>query len=416
MSMITRPGLITGEYLSRVRGLDVARSYYSKDSIWYHNPPEFPCAYHDPEGYLIVEDNAHWERLKREPLGDTPYVDEGRTSHFRQPGIRGIPSYQLVDPSLRVVLEPEPEPTPEPEPEPHNSYTIDDIIDEGCFLGRQRLERILHRLRTKKNLILQGPPGTGKTWLAKKLGYALIGSKSESRVRPFQFHANLSYQDFVRGWRPNADGTLDLVDGPFLDAINDSARDDSNIYVVVIEEINRGNPAQIFGEMLTLLEVDKRSRNEALALSHPRSAMERVYIPPNLYVIGTMNQADRSLALVDLALRRRFAFIDLEPIFGDIWRDWVSQKCGLAPAFLRDAERRITSLNQTISEDSLLGPQFRVGHSVVTPPADARIEDQVGWFREAVETEIGPLLHEYWFDQPGKASEETSKLLRGLDT
>ncbi len=303
---------------------------------------------------------------------------------------------------------------PEQEPEPEIPYSLDDIISEGCFLERSRLDTILDRLRSKKNLILQGPPGTGKTWLAKKLAFALIGVRSERRVRPFQFHPNLSYEDFVRGWRPGGDGRLALVDGPFLKTIEDAGREPELDFVVVIEEINRGNPAQIFGEMLTLLEADKRNRQEALALSYPRQPDERVHIPPNLFVIGTMNVADRSLALVDLALRRRFAFIDLEPVFGDVWRNWVSGQCGLDTAFLRDVEGRLTSLNQTIAEDNLLGPQFRVGHSVVTPAGGAAIDDPVEWFRQVVATEIAPLLDEYWFDQPGRAGEEKDRLLRGL--
>ena len=303
---------------------------------------------------------------------------------------------------------------PLPEPETETPYSLDDIMADGCFLERDRLEGMLQRLRSRKNLILQGPPGTGKTWLAKKLAYALIGSRSERRVRPFQFHPNLYYEDFVRGWRPSGDGRLSLVDGPFLSAIEDASKEPSLDFVVVIEEINRGNPAQIFGEMLTLLEADKRTPQEALALSYPRHTKERVHIPPNLYVVGTMNVADRSLALVDLALRRRFAFIDLEPVFGDTWRNWVNEQCGIETAFLADIELRLNSLNQTIATDSLLGPQFRVGHSVVTPGGDEMIDDPVSWFKQVVDTEIGPLLEEYWFDQIGRASEEKEKLLQEL--
>ena len=152
-------------------------------------------------------------------------------------------------------------------------YSLDDIISDGCFLEYGRLQGMQERLRSRKNLILQGPPGTGKTWLAKRLAYALIGSRSERRVRPFQFHPNLSYEDFVRGWRPSGDGRLALVDGPFLQAIRDAGKEPSLDFVVVIEEINRGSPAQIFGEMLTLLEADKRTPQEALALSYPRHAL-----------------------------------------------------------------------------------------------------------------------------------------------
>ena len=300
------------------------------------------------------------------------------------------------------------------------AYSIDDIISDGSFLDESRLKVILDRLRNKKNIILQGPPGTGKTWLAKKLAFALIGKRSDSQVHPLQFHPNLSYEDFVRGWRPNGSGTLDLIDGPFLKVVNDAKRDATNDYVVVIEEINRGNPAQIFGEMLTLLESDKRGSEEALALSYSRDSQERVHIPSNLYVIGTMNVADRSLALVDLALRRRFAFIDLEPIFGEQWREWVKKYHDIDDAFLDMIEGHLVSLNQTIAADIALGPQFRIGHSFVTPTSTThsddpnRIDDPNEWFQQVVETEIGPLLEEYWFDDTERARSERSKLLQGI--
>lgn len=307
-------------------------------------------------------------------------------------------------------VEPETDPPPAPVELP---YSVEDIIGDGCFLERAQLDAMLTRIEDKKNLILQGPPGTGKTWLAKRLAYALIRRKSERRVRPFQFHPNLSYEDFVRGWRPGKNGKLELVDGPFLEAVEDARGDSDDAYVLVIEEINRGNPAQIFGEMLTLLEADKRTRDEALALSYRRRSGERVHIPPNLYVIGTMNVADRSLALVDFALRRRFAFVDLEPTFGEVWRTWVSEQCGIEEEFLRDIENLLNELNATIAGDAVLGPHFRVGHSVVTPPR-GEIRDPQQWFRQVVETEITPLLEEYWFDNLEKARSEGEKLLRGL--
>ena len=300
------------------------------------------------------------------------------------------------------------------EPDDGTPYSVGQIVDDGCFIERARLEAMLERLRDKKNLILQGPPGTGKTWLAKRLAYALIGRRSESRVRPFQFHPNLSYEDFVRGWRPEEGGGLRLVDGPFLKAVEDAAGDPDDAYVLVIEEINRGNPAQIFGEMLTLLEADKRMPTEAIALSYPRPPGERVHIPPNLYIIGTMNVADRSLALVDFALRRRFAFVDLEPTFGEAWRTWVSEQCRIKESFLRDIESRLNALNSAIATDAVLGPHFQVGHSVVTPPAGVEIQDPQQWFRQVVETEITPLLGEYWFDDPKRAEDEGEKLLQGL--
>ena len=292
-------------------------------------------------------------------------------------------------------------------------YSIDNILSEGCFLEQEKLETILQRLRDKKNLILQGPPGTGKTWLAKKLAFALIGERKEDKIRPVQFHPNLSYEDFVRGWRPSDEGKLDLVDGPFLQMINTAKDDPESKYAIIIEEINRGNPAQIFGEMLTLLESDKRNEAEALELSYEKCEGKRVYIPENLYVIGTMNVADRSIAMVDFALRRRFAFVDLEPIFGSTWRDWVHREYKIDEEFLSQVEDRMKTLNKQIAEDSNLGAQFRVGHSYVTPSA-GEIDDSREWFKQVVETEIGPLLDEYWFDTPDTAQKARERLLEGF--
>ncbi len=294
-------------------------------------------------------------------------------------------------------------------------YTIQNIIDDGCFLDLSKLQTILTSLEAKQNLILQGPPGTGKTWLANKLAFALIGQKDDARVRRLQFHPNLSYEDFVRGYRPDGGGGLTLVDGLFLKQVKAAEADLDNKYVIVIEEINRGNPAQIFGEMLTLLEADKRNAAEALSLAYPRCDGERVHIPPNVYVIGTMNLADRSIALVDLALRRRFAFVDLEPVFGEVWRSWVHENFGVEDGFLQKIERRMTDLNNRIANDRSLGPQFRVGHSFVTPAPGTRIGDPREWFAQVVETEIAPLLDEYWSDNIDKANEEEkSKLLNDL--
>lgn len=292
-------------------------------------------------------------------------------------------------------------------------YSVDNILNDGCFLERNEIDRLLDRLRTKKNLILQGPPGTGKTWLAKRLAFALMGQKDESKVRAVQFHPNLSYEDFVRGWRPTGDGKLSLADGVFMETIKAALKDPSSKFVVVIEEINRGNPAQIFGELLTLLEAGKRTPNEALELCYPDADGRRrpVHIPENLYVVGTMNIADRSLALVDLALRRRFAFVGLEPKLGTAWRDWVVKECAVDLALVADIEHRIAELNDQIAADARLGKQFRIGHSYVTPAHRLEAGDTKKWFRQVVETEIGPLLDEYWFDAPDEAQKACARLL-----
>ncbi len=296
-----------------------------------------------------------------------------------------------------------------------NVYSVSNILEDGCFLEQREIERLLERLETRKNLILQGPPGTGKTWLSRRLAFALTGVRDDDRVRSVQFHPNLSYEDFVRGWRPVGDGKLALADGVFMEAIRTASENASERFVVVIEEINRGNPAQIFGELLTLLEADKRSPRDAVELCYPDSdGMRRpIHIPGNLYVIGTMNIADRSLALVDLALRRRFAFVTLEPRLGETWRGWVIEKGGMEPELAEDIVYRITELNNEIAADPNLGKQFRIGHSYVTPTKRLGPGTTRDWFGEVVETEIGPLLEEYWFDSPERARLAIEKLSEG---
>lgn len=294
-------------------------------------------------------------------------------------------------------------------------YTVDDIIEQGCFLSRSEIVGLLNRLHDNKNLVLQGPPGTGKTWLAKRLAFALVGQKDESKVRAVQFHPTLSYEDFVRGWRPTGDGKLSIANGTFMDVVETAKLHPAEKFVVVIEEINRGNPAQIFGELLTLLEKGKRTPSEAIELCYPDKEGKRrpVYVPENVYVVGTMNVADRSLALVDLALRRRFAFVGLEPRLGQAWRDWVVEKCSIERPLAEEIERRFMKLNEEIEADHKLGKQFRIGHSYVTPVSRLEEGGTRKWFRQVVETEIGPLLEEYWFDTPDVVRRACEQLLQG---
>ena len=293
-----------------------------------------------------------------------------------------------------------------------DSYVVDNIVGEGCFLERPEIERLFERLLTRKNLILQGPPGTGKTWIAKRLAFALMGKRDEDRVRAVQFHPNLSYEDFVRGWRPSGDGKLTLSDGVFMEMIRAALSQPNARFVVIIEEINRGNPAQIFGEMLTLLEAGKRTPREALELCYPDSDGKRrpVHVPENLFVIGTMNTADRSLALIDLAFRRRFAFVELEPRMGKAWRQWVTKTKGVDPDLVDDIKRRIVALNAQIAD--VFGRQFEIGHSYVTPTEKLEPGATREWFRQVAETEIGPLLAEYWFDAQKSAQEARNQLLQ----
>lgn len=288
---------------------------------------------------------------------------------------------------------------------------MENIISDGSFMDVQDLEAILDTLRRKKNVILQGPPGTGKTWLARRLGWVLAGERQSDRMTLLQFHPSMSYEDFVRGYRPGSDGQLTLVDGPLLQLAHRAAQDPGRAYVIVIEEINRGNPAQIFGEMLTLLEHDKRSAENSLNLAYQRDDEPPFHLPENLYLIGTMNVADRSIAMVDMALRRRFGFIDLEPAFNDGWKAFVGDK-GYDEAVVSQIATRIEVLNGVIAADPNLGADYRIGHSYFTPRerADTAPASTERWFQRVVQFEIRPLLAEHWFDNPAMVRDQLEAL------
>ena len=281
------------------------------------------------------------------------------------------------------------------------AWKVRNFDDEGCFLPIEKVVEIIKVSLSKGNMILQGPPGTGKTWLARRLAHALIDDKANNKISSVQFHPNISYEDFVRGYRPGKAGKLESVDGIFIEVAEQARKDSKNRYVIIIEEINRGNPAMIFGELLTLIEENKRSSEHSIKLACPdKEGKKEFFVPENLYIIGTMNIADRSLALVDLALRRRFAFVDLKPELGDPWLKWVTEKCNVNEEVAKDIQDRMINLNDTISNSQFLGKQFQIGHSHVTPskPLDSR--DVKNWFKQIAEKEILPLLKEYWYDSP----------------
>lgn len=292
-------------------------------------------------------------------------------------------------------------------------YGIEDVIASGVFLTEQELTEILERLQSKKAMILQGPPGVGKTFIARKLAYALMKEVDNNRLEMIQFHQSYSYDDFVRGFRPAAGkaGSFVLQNGVFYDFCQKAISDPDNEYVFIIDEINRGNLSQIFGELLMLIEHDKRSLEFSVPLVYRTDGEPRFYIPPNLYLIGLMNVADRSLAMVDYALRRRFVFTSLKPQFeSSLYRQWLTDR-GMKPDLIILIIERMTILNKEISEDPLLGENYQVGHSFFCPKGDNFTGLDRSWYNGVIRTEIAPLLKEYWFDNQAKADDAERRLL-----
>ena len=305
--------------------------------------------------------------------------------------------------------------------QPREPYSIDSMLDEGVFLDESELTRIMAQLERKQNIILQGPPGTGKTFLAKRLAYALMGERAEERVASVQFHQSYSYEDFVGGYRPGVNDDDQLVfrprDGAFL-RLCKKAREapPEDKFVMLIDEINRGNLSRVFGELLMLIESDKRSPEHAVELQHPIEDAPvddgRFFVPPNVYIIGTMNLADRSLTGMNVAMRRRFAFAELRPRFDSVRFATEVTKAGMPDELLQRIRSRMDELNATIGDDASLGRQYAVGHSFFCPHSDGPPGgDWEAWYEAVVEFEIRPLLEEYWFDDARKAADEVAKLL-----
>ena len=266
-----------------------------------------------------------------------------------------------------------------------DAYTKNDFLNE-VYMTEERYETLVNVLRNKKNIILQGAPGVGKTFAARRLAWSMMGEKDDSRIEFVQFHQNYSYEDFMMGYKPVEDG-FELKYGIFYRFCQKVANQPDKEFFFIIDEINRGNMSKIFGELLMLIEKDYRGTKMTLAYNGlPFS------VPKNLYIIGMMNTADRSLAMIDYALRRRFSFFEIEPGFDS--QGFISYQNGLNSETLDELISKVKELNRKIAADKSLGRGFCIGHSYFCG-RDVCTDE---WLHSVVDYDILPMLSEYWFD------------------
>jgi 5-methylcytosine-specific restriction protein B len=296
-------------------------------------------------------------------------------------------------------------PSIEPAPEP---YTLEEATKD-LFVDPEQFKKIIDLWNRKKNLILSGPPGVGKTFFSRRLAYALFKEKAPERVGAVQFHQSYSYEDFVQGYRPSRDG-FSRKNGLFYDFCEQARDDNGRRYVFIIDEVNRGNVSKIFGELLMLVEADKRSSEWEIPLAYSQTHEETFHVPNNVYIVGLMNSADRSLAVVDYALRRRFAFVQLTPAYGSPrFRSFLKDR-GASTSLIEEIIDNMGALNDFIAKDTAnLGPGFVIGHSFFCDVPKEGVPDRE-WYEAVIDTEIAPLLDEYWFDKPDEVRKWVSRL------
>ena len=280
-------------------------------------------------------------------------------------------------------------------------YSNDDFLQD-VFISEQQLNSLLTTLHRKKNVILQGAPGVGKTFMAKRLAWAMMGKKNEHHIQMVQFHQNYSYEDFIMGYRPQDNG-FQINYGVFYQFCKTAAQNPGQEYFFLIDEINRGNLSKIFGELLMLIE--NNYRNNIITL--PLDPQNTFYVPENLYIIGMMNTADRSLAMIDYALRRRFSFFTIEPGFDSDKFKAYQQKMGNKTFDLLIDQ--IRKLNEEIAADDSLGRGFQIGHSYFCNISSPE-ECTNSYLKEIVDFDIAPMLEEYWFDDKERYNEWAKKL------
>lgn len=273
----------------------------------------------------------------------------------------------------------------------NTSYTKKDFLSE-VYMSENQYDRLSGVLLNKMNLILQGAPGVGKTFTAKRLAYSLMGEKDDSRIEFVQFHQNYSYEDFVMGYRPSGD-SYELKYGIFYQFCKKAENHRDKKFFFIIDEINRGNLSKIFGELLMLIEKDYRGTKATLAYNGMPFS-----VPKNLYIVGMMNTADRSLAMIDYALRRRFSFFEMAPAFES--KGFKEYQHSLDNRTFNELISEIVKLNGEISRDKSLGKGFCIGHSYFCGKTKETCTNE--WMQSVVNYDILPMLSEYWFDDDTK--------------
>ena len=271
-------------------------------------------------------------------------------------------------------------------------YTKEDFLKD-VYISEEKYDKLVTVLKRKKNIILQGAPGVGKTFLAKRLAYSIMGEKDDERINFIQFHQNYSYEDFVMGYKPIEEG-FKLKYGIFYNFCQKATKNPDKDYFFIIDEINRGNLSKIFGELLMLIEADYRDEKATLAYTGSDFS-----VPKNLHIIGMMNIADRSLAMIDYALRRRFSFFDIEPAFDS--EGFSNYQKEFSNKTFNELIEKIKKLNEAITQDQSLGKGFCIGHSYFCNAEECTLE----WMKDIVEFDIFPMLSEYWFDDESKLNE-----------
>ena len=330
------------------------------------------------------DDNKNVRKVNWTHKGEWPHPGQAAMKTLTD-----ITSYTDYVEKLNALFESDEIDDVEAEEVSYPSYSKEKFLDE-VFMDADSYDTLVGLVLNKKNVILQGAPGVGKTFAAKRLAYSIMEVKDPNRVMMVQFHQSYSYEDFIMGFRPSEKG-FELKRGAFYNFCKDAEIDSENEYFFIIDEINRGNLSKIFGELFMLIESDKRGVELQLLYSD-----EKFSVPDNVYIIGMMNTADRSLAMLDYALRRRFAFYEMKPGFNtDGFREY---RTGLNNIKFDNLIQCVEQLNAAIAGDESLGEGFCIGHSYFCNLKEVSDQALTG----IVEYELIPLLKEYWFDEPVK--------------